>query len=316
MEYILGVDGGGSRTTVLISDINGNPISRTVSGASSYKSTGRSEAAENLNKGIFKAIQKLKVFKGIYFVSSCFGFAGNDAGEDSRIYMEIVFNDKLKRYLNPEKTIICNDTRIGIEAGGKSKNKIIIIAGTGSNCFGVNEEGKQAGASGWDYILADEGSGYKVGLEALRAVMRAYDGRGEKTLLTKTILEKLSLKEPLDLTRWAYNGPFSKFKISELAKTVCTTARMGDKISIDILADEAEEAAISVTTVAKKLGIENKSFDLVFVGGLFKCEKYFKNVLINRLKEKFPQINCISSLVDPVEGAIKLAIENLKGQKK
>jgi len=312
MDYILGVDGGGSKTTVQIADVDGKVIAQAVSGSSSYKSVGINKAIENLNMGVFKAVKNLKTSENVYFISSCFGFAGNNAGEDSKTYKEIVFNKKLRGYLNSKGTIICNDTRIGLESGSKNKNKIIIIAGTGSNCFGINEDGEQIGATGWDYILADEGSGYEVGLKALKAVMRAYDGRGEKTLLSKTILEELKLKEILDLTKWAYDGPFSKIKIGALAKTVCKTTEMGDKVSINILAEEAEEAVVSVTTVANKLGFKNKNFDLIFVGSLFKCKKYFKNILISRLRENFPKITFLPPIRNPVEGAIKLAIDRLK----
>jgi len=307
MDYILGVDGGGSKTTVQIADTSGKVISQAVSGSSSYKSVGINRAIGNLNTAVFDAVKKLKVTRDIYFISSCFGFAGNDAGEDSKTYRKIVFNDKLNSYLNPKGTIICNDTRIGLESGSESKNKIIIIAGAGSNCFGINEDGKQAGASGWDFILADEGSGYSVGLKALKAIVKAYDGRGEKTLLSKTILEELNLNEIPDLIKWAYGGLFSKDKISALAETVSNTAKMGDKVSIDILAEEAEEAAISVITVAQKLGFKDKDFDLVFVGGLFRCRKRFKNVLISKLRKSFPGINFIPLVANPVEGAIKLA---------
>jgi N-acetylglucosamine kinase-like BadF-type ATPase len=312
MECILGVDGGGSKTTVQIADINGKVIAQAVSGASSYKSVGLNKAIENLNIAVFNAIKNLKASEGVYFISSCFGFAGNDAEEDSKTYKEIVFNKKLSSHLDPKRVIICNDTRIGIEVGSENKNKIIVIAGTGANCFGINEDGEQVRASGWDYILADEGSGYEVGLKALKAIMKAYDGRGGKTLLSRTILEELNLKKVLDLVRWAYDEPFSKVKIGALAKTVCMTAQMGDKISIDILSEEAEEAVISIITVANKLGFKNKDFDLIFVGGLFKCERYFKSVLIKRLKDNFPKINYMPPIRNPVEGAIKLAIEKLK----
>ncbi len=312
MEYVLGVDGGGSKTTVQIADVKGKVITQVVSGASSYKSVGMSKAIENLNTAVFSAIKNLKTSEGVYFVSSCFGFAGNDAEEDVKTYREIVFNNKLGDYLDPKKTIICNDTRIGIEAGSENGNKIIVIAGTGSNCLGINENGDEIRASGWDYILADEGSGYSAGLQALKAVMRAYDGRGEKTLLSRTILRELNLKKVLDLIKWTYGEPFSKVKIGALAKTVCATAEMGDKISIDILAKEAEEAAISIITVASKLGFKNKNFDLIFVGGLFKCKKYFKNILEKKLKDNFPRINFMPLMKNPVEGAIKLAMKRLK----
>ncbi|MBA7602935.1 hypothetical protein ES703_10031 [subsurface metagenome] len=111
----------------------------------------------------------------------------------------LIFDSKIKGYLDPASTIMCNDTRIGLAAGSDSKNGVMIICGTGSNCFGVNEEGKEAKVNGWDYILGDEGSGYEVGIKALRALMKAYDGRGESTLLSKTILEDLNIKNVSEL---------------------------------------------------------------------------------------------------------------------
>ncbi|OGX19556.1 MAG: hypothetical protein A3K54_01735 [Omnitrophica WOR_2 bacterium RBG_13_44_8] len=310
-EYILGVDGGGTKTVVQIADLSGRKITQAVSGASNCNSVGMAKAIENLNTGILTAIKNLNLQNRIYFRSSCLGFAGNNTEKDEKIYRQIVFNRQINKYLNPDKTIICNDTRIGLAAGSDNENKIILICGTGSNCYGVNEAGEEAIASGWDYILADEGSGYEIGIKALRAFMRAYDGRGIKTFLSKTIMQDLNLKNELDLTKWAYSSPLSKDKIGSLAKTVCRTAEMGDKVSIKILSEEAHEAAISVTAVADKLGFKNKQFDLVLVGSLFKCEKYFKNVLMEKLKKEFAKINFITLTRSPVEGAIKIAIENL-----
>ena len=310
-EYILGVDGGGTKTVVQIADLSGRKITQAVSGASNCNSVGMAKAIENLNTGILTAIKNLNLQNRIYFRSSCLGFAGNNTEKDEKIYRQIVFNRQINKYLNPDKTIICNDTRIGLAAGSDNENKIILICGTGSNCYGVNEAGEEAIASGWDYILADEGSGYEIGIKALRAFMRAYDGRGIKTFLSKTIMQDLNLKNELDLTKWAYSSPLSKDKIGSLAKTVCKTAEMGDKVSIKILSEEAHEAAISVTAVADKLGFKNKQFDLVLVGSLFKCEKYFKNVLMEKLKKEFAKINFITLTRSPVEGAIKIAIENL-----
>ena len=89
------------------------------------------------------------------------------------------------------------------------------------------------------------------------------------------------------------------------------TAGMGDEVSIDILTQEAEETVISVITVAHKLGFENKNFNLIRVGGFFKCEKYFKNILMKRLKENFSKINFMPLTRNPVERDIKLAIKRL-----
>jgi len=312
MDYVLGVDCGGSKTTIKVANTSGKKIIQTFSGPASYKSVGGiAKAIENLNRGVFKAIKSLKKSKRVYFTSSCFGMAGYDTQEDFDTFKRIVFNEKLKKYLNCNKTIIVNDNRLGLEAGSRNKNKIIIDAGSGSNCLGINEEGEQAKASGWEYILADEGSAYQAGLKALKAVMRAYDGRGEGTLLKDVILKELNLKDVPNLVKWIYEIPFPREKISYLAKTICHTAELGDKVSIKILTEEAEEAAISIKAVARKLGFKDNAFDLVLVGGLFKCEKYFKNILIEILIKEYLKINIIPLVVEPVQGAIQLAIGNL-----
>ena len=311
MDLILGVDGGGTKTIAQITDLSGQLLAESKSGSSNYKSIGMEDAKININSAVLGAVRNLKTSSNIFFKSSCFGISGNDSREDKNIYYKIIFNNKIKHYLNPSKTIICNDTRIGLAAGSDSKNGVMIICGTGSNCFGINEEGKEANVNGWDYILGDEGSGYEIGIRALKALMKAYDGRGSATLLSKTILEDLGIKDVRGLIGWAYKDSFSKDRIAAIAKTVCRTAEMGDKISIEILEGEAIETVNSVTVAASKLNLAEKEFDLVFVGNVFKCEKYFKSVLMKKLKDKFPKINFKPLARGPVEGAIKLALKNL-----
>ena len=111
------------------------------------------------------------------------------------------------------------------------------------------------------------------------------------------------MKNIIELTEWVYEEPYSKVKIGKLAEVICITAKMGDKVSIDILSEEAEEAVVSVTTVANKLKFKNRSFDLVLVGGLFKCEKYFKCVLMNKLKNISNDVEQVSSLITEISVA-------------
>ena len=311
MIYILGVDAGGTKTTARITDSKDNKISEAIAGPGSYTSVGIKKAADNLNKAIFESLELAGIDKEIRFESSCFGFAGFNVPDDTKHYLKIVHNNILKKNLNPHKCLIVNDTRIGLEAGSDAANKLIIIAGTGSNCFGINENGVQAGSTGWDYLLADEGSGYSVSVKALRAIMKAYDGRGEKTLLSAAILNELGLKKEVDLIGWAYGEVFSKEKIGSIARLVCNASYNGDRVSREILAEEADEAVLSVTTVASELGLVGKEFDIVFVGGLFKCEKYFKDIVISSLEDRYDKIKFKPLVANPVEGAIKLAIENL-----
>lgn len=312
MDLILGIDGGGTRTKALITNTSGKLLAEGSSGSGSYISVGTSQAIKNLNTSIFDAIKAIRSPEKVYFISSCFGFAGCNTPDDKKIYRKIVNNSKLKSHLDPGKCLIYNDTRIGLEAGSDNKNKIIIIAGTGSNCLGINENGEEAKTNGWDYILADEGSGYGVSIKALKAITRAFDGRGPKTNLSRSILKGLGLKDEQYLPKWAYGQPFSKERIGSIAKIVCKTAASGDNTSKIILEEEAEEAVLSIKTVARKLDMENKNFDLVMVGSLFKCKKYFKDIVISLLEEKFDKIVFRELVENPVKGAVKLAIDNLQ----
>ena len=124
-------------------------------------------------------------------------------------------------------------------------------------------------------------------------------------------MDYLKLKDISELVSWVYDKPFFKEKIAELSEIVCSSAKMGDILSIEILREEAREAASSVIVVVNKLNLADKDFDLVLVGGVFKCEKYFKNLFFKILKNKFQRINFKSLTEKPVEGAIKLALENI-----
>jgi N-acetylglucosamine kinase-like BadF-type ATPase len=310
MKYILGVDGGGTKTTAAVADTDGNILAEATSGASSFPSVGERKASENLNAAVFEAAKKAGI-SDFRSESSSFGFAGLNVEKDHKTYRKIVENENLIRHLDRERVFICNDTRIGLEAGSTAGNKVIIIAGTGSNCFGLNDRGEEAKCSGWDYILADEGSGYEASIKALRAVMRAYDGRGDKTGLTKAILDELGLKDEPDIVNWTYGKPFSKERLGRFARIVCHCADNRDKISTKILREEAEESILSVTTVAERLKLGNRRFDLVFVGGLFKCKTHFKDIVMDGLRERFARIHFKPLVARPVEGAVRLAVKNL-----
>ena len=239
--------------------------------------------------------------------SSCFGIAGNDTKYDLEVYEKIIFNKELKVFLDPSRTMICNDTRIGLEAGSIRENRIMVICGTGSNCFGLNKQGEEARVGGWDYILGDEGSGYSIAVKALKAVMKAYDGRGTNTILSREILNYLNFKSEMEIVEWAYKEGMTKEKISEIANVVCKAAELGDCTSRNIFIEETDEVETAISTVADKLNISDKGFDLVLVGSVFKCEKYFKQVLFDNLKKRFKGISFKKLTKKPVFGAIRLA---------
>jgi len=314
MDFILGIDGGGTKTIAAAAGLEGKIITEIEFGSTNFKSIGYENAKSNYTKAIFEIVENLKQITGDkdpYFKSSCIGLAGLNTAYDRKMFNELILNDDVKPIINIDKVILVNDTVIGLAAATMKKNRVIIIAGTGSNCYGINENGIEAKANGWDHILGDEGSGFSMGIHTLRAVIRAYDGRNPKTLLTKTVFDFLQVKDIDELNMWTYDTPFSKDRFASLSLVLCNTAEMGDKVAIAILEKEAKEVILSVKTVVKKLKIENKDFDLVFVGKNFRCKRYFTDIIMKKLKGLFPLINFLPLTNRPVEGAITLGMYNI-----
>ncbi|MDD3519627.1 MAG: BadF/BadG/BcrA/BcrD ATPase family protein [Actinomycetota bacterium] len=315
MDYILGVDGGGTKTLAAAADTNGKILAELQFGSSNFKSSGFERAKSTYTKGILSIIRKLKKSfsdQNPFFKSACIGLAGLNTAYDRKMFNELILNDDLKPVMDTGSALLVNDTVIGLAAGSMKENRVIIIAGTGSNCYGENAEGMHAKANGWDHILGDEGSGFSMGIHTLRAVMRAYDGRGPKTLLTKNVFDYLRLKDIDELNMWTYDTEFSKDRFASLSLVLCNTAEMGDRVAIKILKKEALEVIINIKTVVKKLKLENEDFDLVFVGNNFKCKEYFTDIIMEKLKKDFPFINFLPLTNRPVEGAVRLAVKNIK----
>jgi len=309
LDYVLGVDGGGTKTLARITDIKGNTVSESLAGSGNFKSVGKETAIKNIEKVVTESIEKISSLEGFSFSNACFGLSGLDSPKDEKTYLDLINASRIPQFLKKE-ILICNDSKIGLLAGSDEKNAIMIICGTGSNCYGINEHGEEAKANGWDYILGDEGSGFSIGLKALRSVMRHYDGRGSSTLLSDNLLKELELDDIPELIEWTYQEPFGVDRFAALARIVCRTAAEGDKRCKDILSEEAHEASLTVGTVVKKLGLEKKKFDLVLVGSVFRCEKFFKDVFEKKLKDRFDEV-CFKPLTEkPVKGAIKLALNN------
>lgn len=314
MSFVLGLDGGATKTRAMSLNTDTDEIVESVSGSSNYLNVGTEIAKNNIVKPVLEIVEKIKESKcqeKMFFESSCFGFSGCDLESDIDVYKEIIFNSELSALLNQDKAVICNDSKIGLAAGSDNENRVMLICGTGSNCYGVNESGQEARSNGWDYILGDEGSAYSIAIRTLRAIMRAFDGRGDKTLLSNAVLEYLGLSSELELVFWAYRNTISKNDIAIIASIVCSTANAGDQVSLKILKEECDEAILTVTTIIKKLKLEKSNFDLVLVGSVFNCKKYFRDLLINHINKRFSGVSIKDLVKKPAEGAIIMALKKL-----
>ena len=177
--YVLGIDGGGTRTTGIVADEHGNVHMHAVTGRSNPNTLQQAEFEEV----ICGLVKELKRQNNAIFtqVSVCFaGIAG--VGESGR---DVEVAALLARELPAgTKVIVRNDAFNALYSGTLGGPGIVQIAGTGAVTLGINENGEVARSGGWGYLFDDEGSGFYLGNEALKAVFRFYDDRGPATSLT------------------------------------------------------------------------------------------------------------------------------------
>jgi glucosamine kinase len=197
---------------------------------------------------------------------------------------------------------------LGARAGNPG---IVLIAGTGSVAFGINTVGERADAGGWGYFLGDQGSAYDVGHAALRAVVKAHDGRGPATELSATVLKRLSVLDLRELHRRYYSGGIERADIAGLAACVGVAAESGDRVAQDLLADAAQELAQMVSAVAHRLWLPGDAVAVSPVGGLFRAGDMLLTPLRVALSTIAPETTFVKPLFAPVIGGVLLALRTL-----
>lgn len=307
-EYIIGVDGGGTKTTIALADLSGSILKLTKSGPSNPRKLGIGLAVNNVALGIVKLLPKGKKTK----ISSTFiGLPAVE--EDFKFRIKEIRKEFLKHkeisLIFQGKVFVGSDQIVAFRAGSDQKDGVVLIAGTGTVAHGWRGK-KEAKASGWGW-LTDEGSASWVGQKVYQAILKDLDGRAQKTLLKKLVFQEFKLKKNEDLlrlNRLIYEDPF---RIIPTLSIICEkAAEKEDKVAKDILIKAAKEEALSASTVIKRLGFQKVEFPLVLAGSMFKS-KIILNKAKKEIKKSAPKVKFIQSKEEPVAGAVKLALEQL-----
>jgi len=196
-------------------------------------------------------------------------------------------------------------------AGGLAgRPGIVQIAGTGSSCFGMNEKGEGWRAGGWGELISDEGSSYWLGVQAMIMAVRAYDGRGEKTILFEIVLERLKLTHINEIMHHLYSKGMTRAEIAKLAPTVITAAREGDHVARQLIIKGTEGLAKCVLAVAQHLQMDYKC-ELALVGGLMNAKDAFVKPLKKAVTKRLPNCKISFPELSPELGACLLGLEYL-----
>lgn len=316
---LLAIDGGGTKCLVVFMDAMGNTLGQGKAGSCNYQGIGRDAVVLELISGIQEAIVDLGKGAGVSVNDSeieiecaVFGLAGLDTAYDRQIIMGMVQEVLEHLHIQVKHLVVENDGFAALLGATAGQPGILVIAGTGSIVFGINERGETSRAGGWGHRVGDEGSGYWIGKQAVKAILKAHDGRGEATRLGEWIFPHLGMSDAEDLFNWVYSSDYSVEKLGELSRLVSLASSAGDQEAVNILTDAGHELFLGVRAVIKQLQLMEKPFTMILQGGVLQNENLVGDILIRKLKELTPLAQLDTAKKDPIYGVMAMGLSYLK----
>lgn len=273
-RYFAGIDAGGSKALAVVVDERGQELGRGIAGSANYHRVGIDLAAEHVREALDVAIRAAGgrlPLAGLWV-----GMAGVDRAEDRDIWLPRLQPLAITVLLTNDAELILSALEGGAGVG--------LIAGTGSIAFGRDQQGALARAGGWGYIMGDEGSGYDIARQALRAAARAADRRGPETALLGSLMAYWGVERPYDLIGRIYQAQ-EPATLARLAGLALEAARAGDPVAQRIIAAAADELALAALTVAANLQFPDGRLSLALGGGLLVNDRGFRAEVVRRISE-------------------------------
>ncbi|MFA6469608.1 MAG: BadF/BadG/BcrA/BcrD ATPase family protein [Bacteroidota bacterium] len=311
--YIIGIDGGGSKTHAIIADQRGTILAEHFAGPSNFHIVGVEKASETIFALIEMCCDSVGC-KAQHVDSVICGLAGAGRIDDQkRMTVGIKKRAGLEKIVL-KSIVIESDARIALEGAFKGGAGIILIAGTGSIAFGKDSRGRIHRVGGWGRVIGDEGSGYAIGRMGLTAVTRQLDGRGEKTRLSLLIAQEFGMTGHLEIIQNVYRDSFD---IASVAPLVMKAAKKNDAVCKAIIENAVIELAWHIQVAAEKLSSSSskkvkEKIRVSFIGGLIANDTILSRLLTVYLDENFPVIEIIPPAASPAYGAIVLGLSKKK----
>ena len=293
-RFFLGVDGGQSSTTALIAAETGRVLGSGRAGPCNHASgaEGREKFIHALRECVSAACRNAGLDSAPRFASACLGLSGGPADKEALV-SEILASDQ---------TIVTHDAAIALAGALAGQPGVIVIAGTGSIAFGRGPQDKAARAGGWGYVFGDEGGGFHIVRQALRAALRLEEGWGQATSLRAVLLEATGAHDANELLHRFYTPDFPRPRIAALAKLVDQAAGEGDPTAREILFQTAQALVEIATAVRRQLFRPGEAARCSYLGGVFSSrivrERFFA------LLEADPANSVVAPLHGPAAGAL------------
>jgi N-acetylglucosamine kinase-like BadF-type ATPase len=300
---VLGIDAGGTKTVCYLADENGKLLGEGRSGGANLKAEGELGVEKVLHTVMDQAIGE----RQREVAAICLGMAGADRDDEQALVRDI-----MRRIGARARVVVVNDALVALVAGIGDGPGVVIISGTGSIAYGRSAD-RAARAGGWGHVLGDEGSGYWIGRQALRAVARGADGRGPATSLTPRVLNHFAVAKPSDLIAEVYDRQLPHHALAQIARLVQQARDEGDEVATQILEQAAHELVRAARSVVDRLSMQREAVQFVLAGGVFTGVPWLAEELKRRLPATAPRGQVKRLEVEPAMGAVRLALAEANG---
>ena len=307
--FILGIDGGGTKTIGTIARLDGMIVDSQAVGPTNPNSIGLEKAEMEIRH----LMLNLKEANPQEFnqISAVFaGMSGVDREQDKEKMINI-----FSRFFHDSCSItVTNDAINALYSGTLGNPGVVNICGTGSITLGVDPAGNIYRVGGWGFLLEDSASGYSIGRDALIHIFAEYDGFGKKTAITQKVLSLFNISTPPDLIPTIYEGGKSRTVISSISLIVMEAANEGDEIALSILKKAGKEMAQSICRLVRKLPeamISESPVDIVLAGSIYKQASWFLPIIEEEVIEAGFISNLIIPELPPVSGSLYTALRSV-----
>ncbi|MFD0698043.1 N-acetylglucosamine kinase [Paenibacillus sp. GCM10027628] len=314
---LLAVDGGGTKSICFLFDEHGRIRGQGRSGSCNYQGVGREAAVKEIIFAIRNALEDSEFIEDAVareeeFVTDCaaLGLAGLDTDYDRKIIEGIVKEALQHLRISAKHLIIENDGFAALMGTTGGQPGILMIAGTGSIVYGMNDQGILARAGGWGHRVGDEGSGYWIGKQAIIRILKTLDGRVAPNKLADHILPYLGLKDPEELFNWTYSTNYSVEKVGELSSLVSQAHLQGDPLAHSIMLQAAQELFASGKAVMERINLPAKPFQIILQGGVLHNNEFVRDYVTNQFKQYAPFGHIERTTKEPIYGMMALALDH------
>jgi N-acetylglucosamine kinase-like BadF-type ATPase len=302
VSYYLGIDGGGTKTTCAVGD-ESHLLATATAGPSNIVRVGESQARLSLQQSVRQACAAAGIAPA-QVSYSCVGGSGA-----ARVEFAEIVRGFLTEIL-PTPIAVVGDMQIALEAAFDTGPGVIVIAGTGSIAYGRDRQGRTARAGGWGFAVGDEGSAHWIGRSAVSAVLRAADLPDENSedcthsSLSAALFKAWGVSSLADLARAANSIPPPDF-----AALFPAVAASSDDLATQVLSHAGRELVQAAAVVIHRLFAkdQNASVPVAITGGVFRHATTVRQVFYNELRTLDPRVDVNPQVVEPVEGALRLA---------